>query len=133
MQNVVNKVQQPQINRGDIYLASIPGGVGSEQTMINRPVVILQNNMGNRFSPTITICPLTSKQGKKWLPTHVKLFKTKSLATLSIVLAEQITTISKERLTRFIGVVEKSEMFAIEDALLIQMGIIPRNKVAYAN
>jgi len=129
---VVNNVQH-EIKRGDIYLVNMPSGIGSEQTMINRPVVILQNNMGNKFSPTVTICPLTSQQGKRWLPTHVKLFKTKCLATLSIALAEQITTISKERLTRFIGVVEKSEMFAIEDALLIQMGITPRNNYVYAN
>ena len=132
MQNVINKVQH-EIKRGDIWLVNMPSGIGSEQTMINRPVVILQNNMGNKFSPTITICPLTSQQGKRWLPTHVKLFKTKCLATLSIALAEQITTISKERLTRFIGVVEKSEMFAIDDALMVQMGITPRNNVAYVN
>ena len=131
MQNVINKVQH-EIKRGDIWLVNMPSGIGSEQTMINRPIVILQNNMGNKFSPTVTICPLTSQQGKRWLPTHVKLFKTKCLATLSIALAEQITTISKERLTRFIGVVEKSEMFAIEDAVLIQCGIAPRNNIAYA-
>jgi len=122
---------QQQINRGEIWVAELQGGRGSEQNM-KRPIVIMQNNMGNKFSPTVTICPLTSQQGKKWLPTHVKLFKTKCLSTLSIALAEQVTTISKERLIKFIGYVEKSEMFAIEDALMIQLGIAPRNNVAYA-
>jgi len=131
MQNVINNVAH-EIKRGDIFLAELTGGKGSEMKMI-RPVVIIQNNLGNLHSPCCTVIPLTSKIGKRWMPTHTTLFKTVCLSTLSIALAEQVTTISKERLTRFIGVVEKSEMFAIEDALLIQMGITPRNKVAYAN
>ena len=122
-----------QFNRGEIWLATDKENKnGSVQTMFNRPVVILQNNMGNRFSPTITILPLTSQRNKKWLPTHVTLYKTKNLNSLSTVLVEQITTISKEKLTRFIGSVDLSEMLDIENAVLIQCGISPRNNIAYA-
>jgi len=138
MQNVsvsvsvsVNKVSQ-EIKRGDIWLAELEGSKGSEMKMV-RPVVIIQNNLGNKYSPCCTIIPLTSKVGKRWMPTHTTLHKTVCLSTLSIALAEQVATISKERLTKFIGVVEKSEIVAIEDAIMIQLGIKPRNNIAYAN
>lgn len=124
--------QKQQIHRGEIWLVTQNSGTGSEQTMINRPVVVLQNNMGNKYSPTITILPLTSQRGKKPLPTHVTLYKTTCLVSLSTVLAEQLTTVSKEKLTRFIGNVNPNEMFAIEDAVLIQCGIVPRNNYNYA-
>ena len=119
-----------ELRRGDIWLVNLNGGIGSEQTMI-RPVAILQNNSGNKYSPTVTIVPLTSRS-KKWLPTHVTLHKTTCLLSLSVALAEQVTTISKERFIKYIGEVNKSEMFAIENALLVQMGIGSKNNIAYA-
>jgi mRNA interferase MazF len=120
-----------QFNRGEIWLIDMTEGVGSEQKMI-RPVVIIQNNMGNRYSPCCTIVPLTSQQGKKWMPTHVKLFKTTCLMSLSIALAEQVTTVSKKRFIKFIGKINSLEMMEIEDALMIQMGIGAKNNIAYA-
>ena len=120
-----------ELKRGDIWLVNLNGGIGSEQTMI-RPVAILQNNSGNKYSPTVTIVPLTSSRGKKWLPTHVTLYKTTCLLSLSIALAEQVTTISKERFIKFIGEVNKSELIEIENSLMIQMGIESKNNIAYA-
>jgi len=127
MQNVINKVQK-EIKRGDIWLVDLGNGVGSEQKM-KRPVFVIQNNLGNLHAPTVTILPLTS-QNKKWLPTHSILHKTTCLASLSTVLAEQITTISKERFLRYIGSINPSEIIAIEDAIMIQLGITPINKYA---
>lgn len=119
--------------RGEIYLADLPSGKGSEQGM-SRPVVIVQNNMGNKFSPCCTVVSLTGQANKKWMPTHVTLNKTTCLSSLSTVLAEQITTISKERLGRYIGSVHPSEMMAIDNAVMIQLGLAPsnRNSVQYA-
>jgi len=131
MQNVINKVQH-EIKRGDIWLANMPGGIGSEQNM-NRPVVIFQNSMANKFSPCCTIIPLTSSRGKKWIPTHVTLHKTLCLTSLSIALAEQVTTVSKERLSRYIGTIHPSELLECENALMIQLGIGSKNNIAYAN
>jgi len=130
MQNVINNVQH-EIKRGDIWVAELQGGRGSEQNM-KRPILVLQNNLGNKYAPTVTIIPLTSSRGKRPLPTHVTLHRTICLTSLSIALAEQVSTISKERLIKFIGNIDKNEMFAIEDAVLIQCGIAPRNNIAYA-
>jgi len=126
----INNVQK-EIKRGDIWWVSMTGSKGSEQK-ITRPCFVIQNDLGNKFSPTVTILPLTS-QNKKWLPTHSTLHKTTCLALLSTVLAEQITTISKERFLSYIGSINPSEIMAIEDAIMIQLGITPRNNIAYAN
>jgi len=129
--NQLNNVnQQQQINRGDIYYAELQGGKGSEQQMV-RPVIVLQNNMGNRYSPCCTVIPLTS-QNKRWIPTHVTLHKTTCLERLSIALAEQVNTISKERFKDYIGVINPSELVEVENALMIQLGIGNTNKLAYA-
>lgn len=121
-----------EIKRGQIYLAKLHSdGVGSEQSK-TRPVIICQNNMGNNYSPTCTVVPTTSILKRCNMPTHVLLTNTKCMERLSMALAEQITTISKERLIKFIGSVEESEMFVVENALLIQIGITPRNNYAYA-
>lgn len=119
------------IKRGQIYLAELHSGIGSEQGKL-RPVCIIQNNLGNKFAPTCTVIPLSSVLKKCNMPTHVLLSNTKCLERLSMALTEQITTISKDRLVKFIGAVEESEMFAVENALLIQIGITPRNNYAYA-
>jgi len=130
--NQMNNVSQvQQINRGDIYLANLPGGIGSEQSSM-RPVIIIQNAMGNKFSPCCSVIPLTSRISKKWMPTHVTLHKTSCLSVLSIALAEQITTISKERLTKYIGAVNHAELLECENALMVQLGIGSVNRVQYA-
>ena len=122
---------QKEIHRGEIWLAELIGGKGSEQKLI-RPVVVMQNDIGNYYSPTVTIVPLTS-QNKKWMPTHVTLHRTTCLRALSIALAEQVDTISKERFIKYIGNIGYSEILEIENALMVQLGIENKNNIAYAN
>lgn len=110
-----------EIKRGDIYKADLSPVVGSEQGGI-RPVVIVQNDMGNRYSPTIIVVPITTRQNKKDLPTHTKI-KNSSLPKESIALMEQIRTIDKSRLTEFIGVLSQNEMNRITEALRISIDV----------
>lgn len=117
-----------QFKRGQIWIAKLSGGMGSEQNL-TRPVVVVQNNIANKYAPTISIVPLT-KQNKKWLPTHVILHRTMCLSSLSTALVEQVNTISKERLINYLGEIDYQEMMAIENSLMIQLGIIEtKNKV----
>ena len=110
------------LTRGEIWLVDLTEeGRGSEQKLI-RPVIIMQNNKGNFFSPTVSIIPLTSVD-KKWMPTHVTLHKTKGLKELSTALSEQVTTKSKTRFIQYLGYVESSEMILVENALRIQLGL----------
>lgn len=110
-----------EIKRGDIYKADLSPVVGSEQGGI-RPVVIVQNDMGNRYSPTIIVVPITTRLNKKNLPTHTKI-NNSSLLKESIALMEQIRTIDKSRLIEFIGVLNESEMNRITEALRISIDI----------
>ncbi len=125
---------EERINRGDLYYASLEdiNAVGSEQTGI-RPVVILQNNIGNHYSPTVIIAPVTSKVlFKANLPTHVLLRKSKKrLAQNSIILIEQIRVIDKTRLKYYIGALDTAEIKAVDKALIIALGIeLQRNENA---
>lgn len=88
------------IRRGDVFFAELTGGVGSEQNGV-RPVLVLQNDVGNRHSPTIIVAPLTSKGNKSMLPTHVKIHGATRLPRNSTVLLEQIRTIDRRRLCGF--------------------------------
>lgn len=110
-----------EIKRGDIYKADLSPVVGSEQGGI-RPVVIVQNDMGNRYSPTIIVVPITTRLNKKNLPTHTKI-NNSSLLKESIALMEQIRTIDKSRLIEFMGVLNESEMNRITEALRISIDI----------
>ena len=110
-----------EIKRGDIYKADLSPVVGSEQGGI-RPVVIVQNDMGNRNSPTIIVVPITTRLNKKNLPTHTKI-NNSSLLKESIALMEQIRTIDKSRLIEFIGVLNESEMNRITEALRISIDV----------
>lgn len=125
---------EERINRGDLYYASLEdmNAVGSEQTGI-RPVVILQNNIGNHYSPTVIIAPVTSKVlFKANLPTHVLLRRSKKrLAQNSIILIEQIRVIDKTRLKYYIGALDTAEIKAVDKALIIALGIeLQRNENA---
>ena len=110
-----------EIKRGDIYKADLSPVVGSEQGGI-RPVVIVQNDMGNRYSPTIIVVPITTRLNKKNLPTHTKI-NNSSLLKESIALMEQIRTIDKSRLIEFIGVLNESKMNRITEALRISIDV----------
>ena len=110
-----------KIKRGEIYMADLDPVIGSEQGG-NRPVLILQNNVGNKYSPTVVVTAITSRQGKHNLPTHVKLHS-ECLPKNSTILLEQLRTIDKGRLAEYIGMVSQEEMMRIESALLISVGM----------
>lgn len=108
--------------RGDLYLANLGIPAGSKQGGV-RPVVVLQNNVGNFYAPTITIAPLTSKvDKKKSQPTHYFIRKAKGLEKPSMVLAEQLDTCDKLCVIRYLGKVSKGQMRGIDEAVKKQLG-----------
>lgn len=110
-----------KINRGDIFYADLSPVKGNEQDGV-RPVLCIQNDIGNLHSPTTIVAALTSRRTKHKLPTHVKVH-TKGLTKKSIVLLEQIRTIDKSRLEKFVGTVDESDMKKIDQALMISIGL----------
>ena len=111
------------INRGDIFYADLNGTVGSEQAGI-RLVIITQNEVGNKFSSTVIVVPLTKKIGLKiHQPTHYWLRKIGKLKFDSIALTEQIRVIDKRRLKQKIGVVNDKIMKEIDKKIIIALGI----------
>lgn len=111
------------IKRGDIYYADLSPVVGSEQGGI-RPVLIVQNDIGNRFSPTVIAAAITSQRDKAKLPTHIQLNSVDSgLARESIVLLEQIRTIDKQRLKEKLGRLDEASMELVNQALSISFGL----------
>lgn len=112
-----------QINRGDIYYADLSPVVGSEQGGL-RPVLVIQNDIGNKYSPTVIIAAITSQLTKAKLPTHIELNKDKyNLAKDSVVLLEQIRTLDKRRLQEKIGSIDVGTMQRVDLAVMISLGI----------
>jgi len=110
------------IQRGDIFYADLSPVVGSEQGGL-RPVLVLQNNIGNLHSPTVVVAAITSQISSSTLPTHVLLKTTESpLTKTSVVLLEQIRTLDKKRLLTFVGKLSDKKMQEIENAILISLG-----------
>ncbi len=109
------------MRRKEIYYADLNQVRGSEQGGV-RPVLILQNDMGNKHSPTTIVPPITSRQTKAKLPTHVDI-QISELPKDSIVLLEQIRTIDKTRLGQFVGTLDKSSMGRVDHAIVISLGI----------
>ena len=110
------------INRGDLYYADLNPVVGSEQGGI-RPVLIIQNNTGNKHSPTVIIAAITSKAMKATLPTHCVLSAHAGLDRDSVVLLEQIRTVDKRRLKDHVGTLGQDDMSAVNKALAISVGL----------
>lgn len=112
------------LKRGQIYSADLNPVVGSEQGGI-RPVVILQNDVGNRYSPTTIVAAITSQLHKSEIPTHVLLNNGTNcgLEKDSVVLLEQIRTIDRSRLHEYMGCMNKSTLAAVNQALLISFGL----------
>ena len=111
------------IKRGDIYYADLSPVVGSEQGGI-RPVLIVQNDVGNRYSPTVIAAALTSKQTKANLPTQIpNKAQNTGLLTDSVVLLEQIRTIDKRRLKEKMGSVTEGSMKEINNAISVSFGL----------
>jgi len=111
------------IRRGDIYYADLSPVVGSEQGGI-RPVLIVQNDIGNRFSPTVIAAAITSQRAKANLPTHISLSAVDSgLSRDSIVLLEQVRTIDKHRLKERMGRLDPNAMEMVDQALSVSFGL----------
>lgn len=113
-------VEDDAVKRGDIWVAELGKGVGSEQRG-RRPVLVMQNNLGNRYSDVITILPLTSQKKKENLPTHVQISEP-FLLTDSEVLVEQVRSISRERFIAKVGKISPENQALVDNAFLIQHG-----------
>lgn len=111
-----------KIKLGDIFYANLNPTIGSEQDGI-RPVLVVQNNKGNRFSPTIVIIPITSSLSKANIPSHVELLKTSGLDKKSIALVEQIRTLDKKRLLRKITSIAKEDLENVKIAIKQNLNI----------
>jgi mRNA interferase MazF len=113
------------VKRGEIYYADLSPVVGSEQGGI-RPVLIIQNDVGNRYSPTVIAAAITSQQDKTKLPTHISVESEGSgLQKKSIVLLEQVRTIDKTRLKEKMGNLDLSSMDKVDKALSVSFGLRP--------
>jgi len=116
-------LEKKEIVRGDIYYADLSPVIGSEQGGI-RPVLVVQNNVGNKHSPTIVVAAITSKATTKAnLPTHIRLAAVSGLEKDSLVLLEQIRTIDRRRLREYIGRLDEKKMKQIDSALAVSIGI----------
>ena len=112
------------IKRGDIYYADLSPVVGSEQGGL-RPVLIIQNDVGNRYSPTVIAAAITSRMGKNRLPTHIDIRADEvGLAKDSIILLEQIRTLDKRRLKERMGHLDEKTMQTVNSAIAVSFGII---------
>lgn len=111
-----------KIKLGDIFYANLNPTIGSEQDGI-RPVLVVQNNKGNRFSPTIVIIPITSSLSKASIPSHVELSNTTGLDKKSIALVEQIRTLDKKRLLRKITSIAKEDLENVKLAIKQNLNI----------
>ena len=111
------------IRRGDIYYADLSPVVGSEQGGL-RPVLIIQNDVGNKYSPTVIAAAITSRMGKTRLPTHIDIYADKvGLAKDSVVLLEQIRTLDKRRLKEKMGHLDGSIMNEVNTAIAVSFGL----------
>ena len=117
------------IQRGDIYYANLTPATGSEQGGI-RPVLIIQNDVGNHQSPTVIAAAITSQTGKARLPTHIDLSaNTYGLPKDSVVLLEQIRTLDKKRLREYMGRLDEKQMEKVDGAIAVSFGLRPRQLV----
>lgn len=112
-----------QIRKGDVYYADLTPVVGSEQGGI-RPVAVIQNNVGNKYSPTVIVAAITSRTGKNHLPTHIRLEGSiQGLHRDSMILLEQVRTIDRSRLREYIGRMNESTMHSVDQAIAVSFGL----------
>ena len=111
------------IRRGDIFYADLSPVVGSEQGGL-RPVLIIQNDVGNRYSPTVIAAAITSRMGKTRLPTHIDIHADRvGLAKDSVILLEQIRTLDKRRLKEKMGHLDGAVMMQVNNAIAVSFGL----------
>ncbi|MDF2548724.1 type II toxin-antitoxin system PemK/MazF family toxin [Anaerosolibacter sp.] len=112
------------VKRGDIFYADLSPVIGSEQGGV-RPVLIVQNDVGNKYSPTVIVAAITSQINKAKLPTHIEISASEyGLTKDSVVLLEQVRTIDKRRLREKIGHFDEDKMNKVNEALLISLGLV---------
>ncbi len=117
------------IKRGDIFYADLSPVIGSEQGGI-RPVLIVQNDVGNKFSPTVIAAAITSQQAKSNLPTHIQLqAQGNGLTKDSVVLLEQVRTLDKKRLKEKMGSLDTFMMNLVDEALSISFGLFSNYEI----
>ena len=125
------------VKRGDIYYADLSPVVGSEQGGL-RPVLIIQNDVGNRYSPTVIAAAITSRMSKAKLPTHIDVARSATadheslgLARDSVILLEQIRTLDKRRLREKMGHLDEKLMQQVNDAIFVSFGLTPPSNVPH--
>ena len=112
------------VKRGDIFYADLSPVVGSEQGG-TRPVLVVQNDVGNKYSPTVIAAAITSRINKAKLPTHIEIDAARyGINKDSVILLEQVRTIDKKRLREKIGKLDEVQMIKVNDALSISFGLI---------
>jgi mRNA interferase MazF len=117
----VNKVQ---VRRGDVFYADLNPVIGSEQGGV-RPVLVVQNDVGNKYSPTVIVAAITSQIDKAKLPTHVELKRGEyGLEKDSVILLEQLRTIDKRRLREKVAFLDSEIMAKVDEALKISLGLV---------
>ena len=121
--NFYRRVKIVIVKRGDIFYADLSPVIGSEQGGV-RPVLVVQNDVGNKYSPTVIAAAITSKINKAKLPTHIEVFADKyGLARDSVILLEQIRTIDKKRLKEKMGHLDDDVMNRVNDAITVSFGL----------
>ena len=116
-------MEHKEVKRGEVFYADLSPVVGSEQGGV-RPVLIVQNDVGNRHSPTVIAAAITSQTGKARLPTHIELSaKTYGLPKDSVVLLEQIRTLDKRRLREHMGRLDEAQMQRVDNAIAVSFGL----------
>jgi len=125
------KEMNSQIRRGDIYYADLSPVVGSEQGGL-RPVLIIQNDVGNKYSPTVIAAAITSRMSKTRLPTHIDIYASRAgLARDSVILLEQIRTLDKRRLRERMGHLDDEMMNRVNSAIAVSFGIMTTPTAGY--
>lgn len=132
---IENRSKSSYVYRGDLYYADLSPVVGSEQGGV-RPVLVIQNDVGNKYSPTVIVAAITSRSTKASIPTHVGLRRMPGgLKQDSTVLAEQIRTIDRNRLKEYIGHLDSGQMRGIEQAMVVSLGLghlVPEGRAGFA-
>ncbi len=117
------------VRRGDIFYADLSPVVGSEQGGM-RPVLIVQNDVGNKYSPTVIAAAITSQQNKARLPTHIEISaRTYGLSKDSVILLEQVRTLDKKRLREKMGSLDDGLMQQVDSAIAVSFGLDNQNTV----
>ncbi len=118
-----NHTSSASVRRGDIFYADLSPVVGSEQGGL-RPVLIIQNDVGNRYSPTVIAAAITSRMGKTKLPTHIDIYADRvGLSKDSVILLEQIRTLDKKRLREKMGHLDDDIMEEVNNAIAVSFGL----------